>query len=373
MNKILLGATALSGLLLTGCIPLDSAQVGLPFTNFKAAAAAAVDPANVTATALAQPNGGQEGLSFDAGFDPANAQFFAAKSSVASLGGVEVSSKLNAIAVGVSRVKNQNDNSKWDRIQNHPMTVDMEVKINLSIAEAKAANIDAAKVGIANLSIQGEFGTSSVVAFKDFESDPDGKLKDKAVSDLTSSDFIPTGGTIKAVITDGSLKDFARDLLEPYKDIAEKELYGAYRNGDQYTAFFAAGTAITAAAQVKDKATASKYDIKYRGIANWGSTEYNKLLGDGSLNVNFAAGTYAGDITVKNGGAALGEIKFAGSSTNTITFNDNAATYTPTGGTAVNGYVTGTAYGNDAATFMGTTDFATANDVLVGAFNATAK
>lgn len=76
---------------------------------------------------------------------------------------------------------------------------------------------------------------------------------------------------------------------------------------------------------------------------------------------------------VKNGAAAFGDIAFNGTSSNTITFMDNAATYTPDGGSAVTGYVEGSAYGDNAATFMGITDFADNADVLVGAFNATTK
>lgn len=375
MKKIILSATALSGLLLTGCIPLDSSNVGVPFTNYTAQAAAAIDPANLNPVKLSEVTA-TEGLKFDAGFDPKNAQFYANKSTVADLlgGSVDVRTEVNAIGVGVSRVKNKSDSSKWDRIQNHPITIGMEVKVNLSIDDAKASKFDSAKIDVANLKIQGAFGTSDVATFKNYESDPTGKLKNKKVDDLSSSDFIPTGGVIKAVISDGTLTDYSKNLLTTKEEIKDKELYGAYRNGDQYTAYYAAGLAITDAAQVKDKGTSSKYDVKFRGIANWGGTSYNKLLGDGNLNVNFAAGTYTGDITVKDGGTAIGEIAFSnGTSTNTITFSDDSATYTPTGATAVTGNVSGTAFGNDAATFMGTTDFAENNDVLVGAFNAVAK
>lgn len=364
MKKIILSATALSGLLLTGCIPLDSDKVGVNFDFAKESTAAL---ANVTAEKLTSVNGSQEGNSYKSSFDPTQTKYSAQKSTVWSVtDNFDIKSKVTAIANGTTRIKN---GSKWDRVQNHPLTVDMDIQVNLASIE----NIDDALVTKANFIIQGEFGTDDVTAFRDFESDPNNSLSDKKANELATSDFIPTGGTIKAIISEVSLKDYAKNLLTPKEKITDKELYGAYRNGDQYTAFFAAGTAPTAASQVKENAANSKYDINYRGIANWGGTAYDKLGGTGNLNVNFKAGTYKGDITVKNGAVDLGEIAFDGSSTNTVSFNDTQATYTPTGQTAVKGYVEGSAYGNDAATFMGVTDFANGNDVLVGAFNATAK
>ncbi|MGL1921144.1 MAG: transferrin-binding protein-like solute binding protein [Hyphomicrobiales bacterium] len=360
MKKIILSATALSGLLLTGCIPLDSDKVGVNFDFAKESTAAL---ANVTAEKLTSVNGAQEGNSYKSSFDPTQTKYSAQKSTILGLDGFDIKSKVTAIANGTTRIKNGN---KWDRVQNHPLTVDMDIQVNLASIE----NVDDALVTKANFVIQGEFGTDDVTAFRDFESHPNNELSGKKPDDAY---FIPTGGTIKAVISDVSLKDYAKNLLTPKEKITDKELYGAYRNGDQYTAFFAAGTAATEASQVKENAANSKYDINYRGIANWGGTAYDKLGGTGNLNVNFKAGTYKGDITVKNGAVDLGEIAFDGSSTNTVSFNDNQATYTPTGQTAVKGYVEGSAYGNDAATFMGVTDFANGNDVLVGAFNATAK
>lgn len=368
MKRIILSATMLSGLALTACVPLDSDKVGLDF-NFQSESTAAL--AAVNANALTG-NGANEGASYKSNFDPTKSKYSAAKGTTAGLGGVDISSNVHAIANGTSRIKN---GGVWDRVQNHPMIIGMDIQVNLSIDDASNGKIDSAKVKRANMSIQGKFGTdtSKVTAFKNYESDPDGKLKDKVASNLTTSDFIPTGGTIKAIVSDGDIKDYVVDLLTPQQDIKDQEFYGAYRNGDQYSAFYAAGTEGTAANQVKDKATASKYDINFRGIASWSGTDYDQLSGVGGLNVNFNAGTYTGDITVKDGANAIGEIKFAGSSSNTVTFSDNGATYTPTGKTAVKGYVEGSAYGNDAASFMGTTDFADGADVLVGAFNAKAK
>lgn len=368
MKKIILSATALSGLVLAGCIPIDSDKVGVTF-DFKTEAEAVLK--NVTADKLDAIVGNDEGLSFDAGFDPTKTKFSAEKSTVVGLGGADINSRITAVSNGTSRIKN---NSVWDRVQNHPITVDMDVKVKLSLEDATSGNFDAAVIDKANLSIQGEFGTDSVDDFEDYQSDKNNKLKGKKSTELSSSDFIPDGGKINAVISDVSLKDYAINLITPKKKIKNEELYGAYRNNDQYTAFFAAGSDGTDADQVKDKTTANEYKINFRGIANWSDTEYKKLSGTGRLKVNFAAGTYNGDIIVRNGDDQIGDIEFIGSSTTSaVSFSDNAATYKPDGKDPVKGYVEGSAYGNDAATFMGTADFADGEDVLVGAFNAVAE
>ena len=366
MRKTILSAAMLGALALSGCIPLDGDKVGVSF-NFESEGATALNTA--TASTLAA-NGAVEGASFKSNFDPTKTMFNGSKSTSIGFNGVDVTSTMSAVANGTSRIKN---GGVWDRVQNHPMAISLDLKVNLSYDDAADLKTDNAKIQTANLKINGEFGTDSVPTFRNYESDSDGKLKGKKVDDLTTSDFIPTGGTIKAVLSDGTLKEYATNLLTPNEQIKDKELYGAYRNGDQYSAFYAAGTSSTSASQVKEKATNSKYDINFRGIANWSGSDYNQLNGTGSLNVNFHIGTYTGDITVKDGSAAIGEIRFAGSSSNTTTFTDNGATYTPTGKDAVKGCVEGSAYGNDAATFMGTTDFADGADVLVGAFNATSK
>ncbi|PCI85687.1 MAG: hypothetical protein COB24_12090 [Hyphomicrobiales bacterium] len=346
MKTIILPVSMLSALALTACIPLDSDKVGLDF-----------DFASESTTALTKGN-----------FDPTKTKFSASKKTSAGLNGVDISTNVSALANGTSLIKSGDG---WDRVQNHPITIGMDIKVSVALAAATSGNIDAATIGNANLAIKGNLG--STATFAEFESDPDGTLNGKSVSDLSASDFIPAGGTIRAIISDGTLLEYATNLLTPYEEITETNLYGAYRNGDQYTAFFAAGTDGTVASTVANKSTASKYDIDFRGMANWGGTDYYGLKGTGNLNVNFNAGTYTGDITVTNDSSTLGEIAFSGSSTNTVTFTTNEATYTPTSQDAVTGYIEGSAYGSDAATFMGTADFIDGTDILVGAYNATIK
>ncbi|MBL1420749.1 MAG: hypothetical protein COC24_009600 [Alphaproteobacteria bacterium] len=348
MKTIILPVSMLSALALTACIPLDSDKVGLDF-----------DFSNESTAALASGN-----------FDPTKTKFSASKKTSAGLSGVDISTNISALANGTSRIKN-GDN--WDRVQNHPVTIGMDIKVSVALAAATSGNIDAATIGNANLAIKGNLGTASSATFTEYESDPNGALNGKGVGDLSTSDFIPAGGTIRAIISDGTLVEYASNLLTPYEEITETNLYGVYRNGDQYTAFFAAGSDGTVASTVANKSTANKYDLNFRGIAKWSGTDYNGLKGTGNLNVNFNAGSYAGDITVKSDSTTLGEIAFSGTSSNTVTFNDSNATYTPTGQSAVTGYVEGTAYGTDAKDFLGIADFVDGDDILLGAFKGTAK
>ncbi len=361
MNFKTLTTSSIAALILTGCIAVDSDKVGVEYDHNGDAAKAL---ANTNATALAAVAGNNEGRSYTGGFDPLKAKYFSSKGTTAGLSGVDIQAKVTAIANGVSRIKN---GSKFDRVQNHPVTVGLDMKVNLPLSSLD--NPENATINTANLVLKGAFGTTNVAAFKNYESDPDGKIKDKKVDALKASDLL--AGDLSVVISDNGLKTYATDLLTPKQPIPNKDLYGIYRNGTQYTAFFASSNSATDATTISNNSN-DTYDINYRGIANWSGAESN-LNGNGHLSVNFLTGKYDGEIDVKKGTTGYGKVIFSGTSNNKVTFNDKAATFTKSGGTAIKGYVQGNAYGDKAATFLGTTDFADGANVLVGSFKATHK